>query len=674
MLQGGHLRRISRTRAPGVPGGASTTRRLSRRAGITAALAVTTIGGAGAMVAQAAVPEFPNNLVVFPNRDFVTIEGYESFAGQTALVEVTRNDKVVGAAKSVVSGGEVAFEINHPGGVCWGAGASSALQATPDIKAGDKVSIKIGDQVADDTIVQDVVAGTGVADGTKVTVTGQVADGVTAAQMEQRIVNPDLDDTVIGRRDVRALPGPVVTSDRGPYDSGLSIDRDNDSYTATYDFRDTDIAAQVAGGGGERIMAWQNEDGDGNRQGLTIAESGEPGGPGMGGCPAGPTDQGAPKPGEASAVRSLDKKSIAVNWTPAEPAPGSADVTGYSVVAIGPSEGNQRKQVGYVTPAGATASTIKDLDPATTYSVELRSMTGGKMSEPFAVELAGTPDPGGPVDEERPPVASLPAADPDTTVEASSVELKSTDSSAQIFFTTDGTDVLEADLPSDTAKRFTTPIAITKLTTIKFVAIDEAGNFTLGEGTFAPEPVAAPAAPTLGGSTAGPGTITARWSSTDASITDYEVQLYKGTGDVTEGPLVPTTGTSHTFTGLTAGQAYTFTVRAQNPGGWSPTVRSGTLTPTEVTDRIAITQARWKRGDFRLSGTGSQPGATITLRAGSATAAVIGTAVVQPPATPGANGTWELRLRNGTFANTRPAQVYAVSSGKGTAGPVATTT
>ena len=651
--------------------------RITKTAGVIAALGITIMGAAGAIVASAAVPEFPNNLVVFPNRDFVTIEGYDQYAGQTATVEVTRNNKVVGAAKGVVSGGEVAFEINHPGGVCWGAGASSALQVTPDIKAGDEVSIKIGDQVDDDTIVQDAVAGTGVADGTKVTVSGHVADGVTAAQMEQRIVNPDLTDTVIGRRDVRAVFGPVVTSDRGPYDSGLSVDRNADTYTATYDFPTADIASQVAGGGGERIMAWQTEDGDGNRQGLTIAESGEPGGPGMGGCPAGPTDQGAPKPGEAFAVRSADKKSIAVNWTPAESAPGAAEVTGYSVVAIGPAEGmgNQRKQVGFITDAGATASTIKDLDPATTYSVELRSMTGAKMSEPFVIELAGTPDPGGPVDEERPPVASDPAAVPDTTVEASSVTLTSADSSAQIFFTTDGSDVLDADLPSDTAKRFTEPIAITKLTTIKFAAIDAAGNFTLGEGTFAPKPVAPPAAPTLGGSTAGQGTITARWSSTDTSITGYEVQLYKGTSDVPEGPVVTTAGTSHTFTGLAAGQPYTFTVRAENPGGWGPTVRSGTLTPQAITDRITITQARWRQGDFRISGTGSQVGATITLKTGSAAnAPVIGTAVVQPGATPTANGTWELRLRNGTFANTRPAQVYAVSSGKGTAGPVATTT
>ena len=56
------------------------------------------------------------------------------------------------------------------------------------------------------------------------------------------------------------------------------------------------------------MMSWQLEDADGNRQGLTIAEFGELGGPGMGGCPARP-DRRRPrrKPGTASVVRSSDK-------------------------------------------------------------------------------------------------------------------------------------------------------------------------------------------------------------------------------------------------------------------------------------------------------------------------------------------------------------------------------
>jgi len=46
---------------------------------------------------------------------------------------------VVGSAIGEVSGGDVAFEINHPGGYCWGAG--TGLNVTPDIQAGDVVSL-----------------------------------------------------------------------------------------------------------------------------------------------------------------------------------------------------------------------------------------------------------------------------------------------------------------------------------------------------------------------------------------------------------------------------------------------------------------------------------------------------------------------------------------------------
>ena len=54
-------------------------------------------------------------------------------------------------------------------------------------------------------------------------------------------------------------------------------------------------------------MSWQVEDADANRQGLTIAEYGELGGPGMGGCPAGPADAGAPRRAPPASIRSADK-------------------------------------------------------------------------------------------------------------------------------------------------------------------------------------------------------------------------------------------------------------------------------------------------------------------------------------------------------------------------------
>ena len=59
-------------------------------------------------------------------------------------------------------------------------------------------------------------------------------------------------------------------------------------------FTTLETARIAASGGGERFMSWQVEDAEANRQGLTIAEYGELGGPGMGGCPAGPADVGAP--------------------------------------------------------------------------------------------------------------------------------------------------------------------------------------------------------------------------------------------------------------------------------------------------------------------------------------------------------------------------------------------
>ena len=96
--------------------------------------------------ASAAVPAFPDNLVVFPDRDFVTIEGYQDHIGETATVEVRRSGAgVIGSAKGVVQAGDVAFEINHPGGYCWGAG--TGLNITPDIRPGDTVSIKFDAQL-----------------------------------------------------------------------------------------------------------------------------------------------------------------------------------------------------------------------------------------------------------------------------------------------------------------------------------------------------------------------------------------------------------------------------------------------------------------------------------------------------------------------------------------------
>ena len=80
-------------------------------------------------------------------------------------------------------------------------------------------------------------------------------------------------------------------------------------------------------------MAWELVDELGNRQGLTIAENGEPGGPGMGGCPNGPLQSGPPAPTKKEAV-DLAGGGIKVNWTPAVAIPGTPAILGYRVTAV----------------------------------------------------------------------------------------------------------------------------------------------------------------------------------------------------------------------------------------------------------------------------------------------------------------------------------------------------
>src|SRR4051812_42061333 len=239
-------------------------------------VALLTIGAAGAMIASAAVPTFPDNLVVFPDRDFISVEGFQDHAGETATIEIKRGSTVMGSAKAVVSGGDVAFEINHPGGACWGAGTS--LKVTPDIKPGDVAVITFADGTSQDTTVQDAQASDAVQDGTTVTVSGHIAAGMNKDFMEQRIVNPDL-VPLIGKRDVRAVPGPLTPAPAGSYSSSLTFPT-ADTFVATYEFTDLDAATEAAHSDlGERAMAWQEQDADANRQGLTIAEFGEAGGP-----------------------------------------------------------------------------------------------------------------------------------------------------------------------------------------------------------------------------------------------------------------------------------------------------------------------------------------------------------------------------------------------------------
>src|SRR6185436_13193820 len=131
---------------------------------------------------------------------------------------------------------------------------------------------------------------------------------------------------------------------------------------------------------------------------------------------------------------------------------------------------------------------------------------------------------------------------------------------------------------------------------------------------------------------------------------------------------------------LTAGTPYTFTVKAKNAGGFGPeSPQSAALTPAAITDTVTISSAKFKAGsDFRIIGTASVVGATITLyraNADGSIGAIIPNAIatVTAAVAPATGGAWEVRLRNGNVPATNPGRIFAKSNGGGLAGPFTVT-
>ena len=316
-------------------GGAGRDQRSARRrhgariagTAITALLASTLVPASTAFAATPPVP--PNNVVIFPDRDFVVLEGYQNRIGQFATITARRGGNLIGRAEGLIAdegpSQAPALEVNHPGGVCWGTGAG-APQITPDLKPGDVVTVDFNGAGSDSAVTQSpTVTGynrptpnTVVVDGTLGALGGPRAN---TANFEQRIVNPALTETSVRRRDVRA-----GDSLAGSFTSRVAFSATN--FTATYTFNDPAVAA-VAAAGQARALTWMATDAAANRQGMTISEFEELGGAGFGGCPTGtlappkaPTTpaMGPAKAGFASAL---------VTWR--EQADGGAPLTGYTI-------------------------------------------------------------------------------------------------------------------------------------------------------------------------------------------------------------------------------------------------------------------------------------------------------------------------------------------------------
>ena len=714
--------------------------------------------------AHAAVPTFPNNLVVFPDRDFLTIEGYQDKVGQTATVEVNRpGTGIIGSAKGVIGTGDVAFEINHPGGYCWGEG--TGLKVTPDIKPGDVVSIKFDDGTSDSTTVQDAyVTEHSALSGQTLTVRGHVGAGVNKNQMEQRVIEPALKETAVGRRDIRAVPGPL-TANEG-YSSSLEFS--GETFTATYVFTDPAAAEIAAAATGERAMAWEVEDEAANRQGLTIAEFGELGGPGMGGCPNGPLQSGPAGPTDVSVAKV--NGDLKINWKPAVAIPGTPAITGYRITAVAQTiNGAEQVEHGIrISDPKASSTAIKGIDPNENYDVYAVSVSSAGETFPAIPVIAET-------DTTAPTVAASPNGG--TFPVAQELTLTANELGSDIYYTLDGSDPVSAGVSTEGALLYRGPVKVAESSTFTFAAIDPSGNVSENgtvEFKITNDPV--PAAPVIATApVAGKGTATVSWTAPDPgaeglTIESYTVQAYTEDGaPYGSGKQVAGDVTSLVYDGLAGDTAYQFTVKATNINGtgaesaksavvmvlgdvvanagpdqsvtrrptattvtldgtgstaanaaylWEQVLArpddpdkvtlsgSDTLKPkfnlavfqhpmtnnplkfrltvtadgvsrtdevqiTPVPDRIAVSLAQWKSRDFRVNGTSTAVGGTVTIRVGNATGAVLGRVTVTAAAAPETGGVFTLRLRDGQAPAANPGVIYVESTLGGTAGPIA---
>ena len=230
------------------------------------------------------------DVTVFPDRDFLSVAGFP--AGAELQVVVRRgisSTPVIGTARGIVPAGGT-FEVNHPGGVCW-------TGQTPDIRPGDFVDVFQVVNLSFSFGQQQQVIDTRVTRGAFITAAGEVrVNGIASDAngapyplrlMEQRIINPDFDNTRIDRRDIRAdtIGGRVENVPGGTGNLLRTGTNTSSEWRAIYTGLN-DVEKQLALAGQSRAMAWLSANGNGGRFGMTISEFGEVGGPGFSSCPA----------------------------------------------------------------------------------------------------------------------------------------------------------------------------------------------------------------------------------------------------------------------------------------------------------------------------------------------------------------------------------------------------
>ena len=595
----------------------------------------------------------PNNIICFLERDFCTIENFIDQTGKNLLVEVNRNGEVVGSAIGTVSGNIDAFEINHPGALCWGDGTT--LKVTPNIQGGDIITIKSGALLLGDMTMSNGYITSYSLTSTTLVITGFVASTVIPGNIEVRVVNPLLLGTPVQKRQINAVTGPL-TPDVG-FSSGLEII--GTTFKATFAFDNQQIADIAGSGEGMSLRMWQETAPDGARQGLTISEYGEIGGPWSSLCPPGPQNLESPFANAIAVFGNL------IKWSPGQEIISAPATTGFSVNVL---RGNQ--VYGYRTPKTDTQVTF-DLTPlATGDIIEIRSMIGTKMSDAFSITYQHQ--------DIIPTIVSLPTNNAVTEVQTELVMLDS--NTNQIAYTVDGSSVLDSvNKISPSAILYYKPIQVTGPFTLRAVSFDNIGKFSPElTGKFAPPTAILPQPITVAPATMiVDGGITISWTKpNDPTINGFGLEIFTTDG-VKVGITCSVSATSITVTDLVPGTSYQFSVMSQSVAGFSaPSPKTATVIFPQPTDTITILTARYTANQrFRITGTGNVV-ATITLYSANADGSIggiifnRGTVIpISAPVVCTATCTFTIDVRNRAVPLTISSSIYVQSSKGGISGP-----